>query len=112
MKHPLVKFRDGEELVGVLQKIAADQVPRPCLLLLDLHMPLIDGFDVIRWLQARPEFTTLPVAVITSSPRESDRKRVAEAGVRDYFEKFPSEDDLTRVVAWASNHPFGGKGTN
>ena len=73
VKHPLVVFRDGEELVGNFEKIAAHEAPKPCLLLLDVNMRLIDGFDVIQWMHARPEFRALPVAVITT--RASDRER-------------------------------------
>lgn len=107
MPHPVVVFHDGEELVRMLEKIATREVPLPCLLLLDLKMPLLDGFDVIRWLQARPEFKALPVVVITSSTRASDRDWVTQTGVTEFMEKFPSVEELARVVSWASNHPFG-----
>lgn len=110
--HPLVEFRDGEELVRMLEKIAAHEIRPPCLLLLDLKMPLLDGFDVIRWLRARAEFQVLPVAVITSCTRPSDRARVAQTGVTEFMEKFPSADELARVVTWASNHPVGAPARN
>lgn len=112
LKNPLVVFHDGAEVIAILEKIAIQERPKPCLLLLDLNMPLVDGLDVIQWLKDRPEFKALPVAVITSSNRASDRERVAEAGVTDFLEKFPPEEDLARVVAWASNHPFSAEPTD
>lgn len=102
--NPLVAFRDGKELVTFLENLAADDDGQPCLLLLDLKMPMIDGFDVITWLHQQPRFNDLPVAVITSSTRSSDRQRVAESGVSEYLEKFPTAADLTRIAQWASSH--------
>jgi len=101
--NPLVIFRDGDELVKFLEGIERDG-GRPCLLLLDLRMPMLDGFDVLAWLNERPRFRDLPVAVITSSMRPEDRQRVIEAGVSEYLEKFPTEADLARIVQWAASH--------
>ncbi len=106
VKNPLMVFHDGAELVEILEQVAAHTTLEPCLILLDLNMPRVDGFEVIQWLQARPEFNSLPVAVITSSTRPSDRDRVEEAGVKEFLAKFPTESDLARLVAWASSHPF------
>lgn len=105
VRNPLVGFRDGEELVLFLERVEAEDA-HPCLLLLDLKMPMLDGFDVIAWLQQRPKLRKLPVAVITSSNRASDRERVIDQGVSEYHEKFPTETDLMRIVQWASSHRF------
>lgn len=102
--NPLVVFRDGKELLKFLENLATDDDGQPCLLLLDLKMPMLDGFDVITWLHQQPRFHDLPVAVITSSTRPSDRQRVAESGVSEYLEKFPTDADLTRIAQWASSH--------
>lgn len=102
--NPLIVFRDGEELVKFLEGLEAEDCRRPCLLLLDLKMPMIDGFDVITWLRERPRLRDLSIAVVTSSTRASDRQRAVENGVSEYLEKFPTEADLARVVHWATSH--------
>lgn len=104
--NPLIVFRDGEELVKFLESLETAAGARPCLLLLDLKMPMLDGFDVLAWLRERPRFRELPVAVITSSTRAEDRVRAMASGASEYAEKFPTEADLARIVKRASSHPF------
>ena len=60
------------------------QYPMPDLLLLDLRMPKKDGFDVLAWLQTRPELHGLPVVVLSCSALESDREQAFELGADDY----------------------------
>lgn len=107
--NPLVAFRDGVELVEFFETLTKSERPKPWLLFLDLNMPLVDGFDVMEWLQAHPEFRDLPVAVITGSTKPADRDRVLRTGVKQYLEKFPTKSDLARVVAWASSQPSTSK---
>src|SRR5215831_9692525 len=74
--NPLVVVNNGEEAVQYLQGegqyAQRDRFPLPGLLLLDLKMPLMDGFDVLAWLRAHPQFNSLPVVVLTSSKLDSD----------------------------------------
>ena len=107
--NPLLVFRDGAELVDYLGKLPAEDSSKPCVLLLDLKMPMLDGFDVLAWLRACPGFQSLPVAVISSSSREEDRNRAIKDGASEYFEKFPTESDLARVMSWASGSPFSAR---
>lgn len=99
--HPLVTFRDGEELIEYCDRPEGLPSP-PCLLLLDLKMPKIDGFDVLKWIRASDRLHSVPVAVITSSSRAEDRTRALDAGANTYFEKFPTTEELATVVAQAS----------
>src|SRR3954462_13063526 len=57
--------------------------PLPGFLFLDLKMPLLNGFDVLTWLQKQPSFGDLPVLVLSSSDHEFDRQKVRELGARD-----------------------------
>src|SRR3974377_337714 len=69
-RNPLFLVQNGQEVVDYLDGAgrfsARTQYPIPGLLLLDLKMPLMDGFDVLAWLRERPEFESLPVVVLTS----------------------------------------------
>ncbi len=85
---------------------SASDATRLCVLLLDLKMPMVDGFDVLQWLQARSHLKNLPVAVISSSARLEDRARAMSSGANEYFEKFPTDADLAGIVSRASSHPF------
>lgn len=71
----------------------------PKLLLLDLKMPKLDGFDVLTWIKSQPGLETLPVVVLSSSVVEEDQKRARELGARDYIVKTGSREELIRVIA-------------
>jgi len=67
---------------------------RPCVLLLDLRMPGMDGWTVIDRLQAHGELRQVPVVVLSGD--EADRERAARVGVRELLRK-PAEH--TAIVA-------------
>ena len=60
---------------------------RPDLILLDLHMPLMDGFEVVREIRARPEWSKIPVVALTASAMEGDRERALREGFTAYITK-------------------------
>lgn len=67
-----------------------DQYPTPDMVFLDLKMPGVDGFEVLSWIREHRGLT-LPVAVLTSSPEDSDRKRARELGADCYLLKPPTQ---------------------
>jgi CheY-like chemotaxis protein len=91
LPHPIVMVRDGTDVVDYLSGHApfTDRAihPLPELLLLDLKMPRMDGFEVMTWLATRPDFKDLPVVVLSSSSADSDIQQARQLGARDYFTK-------------------------
>lgn len=63
------------------------QFPSPSVVFLDLKMPRVDGFDVLRWRQTRPDLQKIPFLVFTSSNLEQDRQRAQELGANAYLVK-------------------------
>lgn len=57
------------------------------LILLDADMPGMDGFDVARAVRGNPEFTLIPIIMVTGLNGRGDRMRALEAGVNDFIEK-------------------------
>jgi len=102
LPQPLVTVGDGRECVDYLRGVGsfADRVlhPLPALLLLDLKMPGMHGFEVLEWLATRPEFKDLPVVVLSSSSADSDIQRARQLGARDYFVKPHSVNELVEVL--------------
>lgn len=100
--NPLQVVSEGQEAIAYLSGTGsyADRKkhPLPGLFLLDLKMPSLDGFDVLKWLRARNEFDTLPVVVLTSSKLQGDIDKSREYGVYDYRVKPHSFDDLVRLL--------------
>jgi CheY-like chemotaxis protein len=54
--------------------------PTPDLVILDLYMPELDGFDVLRWIRERQNPPPFPVVVLTGSPSPEDEARALELG--------------------------------
>src|ERR1041385_2123941 len=96
--NPLFVVHNGEEVIqyleGTGQFSPREKYPLPGLLLLDLKMPLMDGFDVLAWVRVHPEFDTLPVVLLTSSRQAVDIEKSRQMGVYDYRVKPQAFDDL------------------
>lgn len=94
---------DGHEVISYLGGSAGyndrQKFPLPDLLLLDLKMPLIDGFEVLEWLRAK-SFRNLTVVVLTDSMRADHIKRAMDLGA-DFFQIKPQAhaDRVTMVQA-------------
>ena len=71
--------------------------PLPSIILLDLKMPFLDGFEVLTWIRKQPELAKTPVAVLTSSAEERDRRRAAELGAKAYFVKPPKPETIKEI---------------
>jgi CheY-like chemotaxis protein len=102
LRHPLFIVRDGQEAVDYLRGHGryADRVfyPLPALVVLDLKMPRMNGFDVLAWIATRSDFKGLPAVVLSSSSDESDIKKARQLGARDYFIKPHAISDLIGIL--------------
>ena len=100
----LVVARDGQEAVDYLgangngSSKGNGAHTLPSLLLLDLKMPRLNGFDVLAWIESRPELSHLPVVVLSSSSQESDIAKARQLGADDYQVKPNDFHDLVSLV--------------
>jgi CheY-like chemotaxis protein len=102
LANPLQVVRDGEEAIAYLKGTGRfkDRIsyPLPILLLLDLNMPKINGFQVLEWLQTHPLLNPMPVAVMTSSDQDPHVTRAYELGADSYLIKPPDAEALLALV--------------
>jgi CheY-like chemotaxis protein len=100
--NPLVAVKDGTEVLDYLQgKKPFDnraEHPAPALLLLDLKMARMSGFDVLEWLQDHPDLKTFPVVVLTSSDSAIDRQKARSLGASQYCVKPSGVQKLTELM--------------
>jgi chemosensory pili system protein ChpA (sensor histidine kinase/response regulator) len=89
----VVTAKDGLE---ALEKLADE---RPVVLLSDIEMPRMDGFDLLRNVRSDPRLADLPVVMITSRIAQKHRDYAAELGVDHYLGKPYSEEELLAIVA-------------
>lgn len=80
---------NGQEALDLLTKV------RPDLILTDLVMPKMDGFDFLAELRQHPEYQHIPVVVITNLASDSDEQRCRDMGIEAYFTK--ADTPLTEI---------------
>ena len=90
------RVANGEEALA-----AATQY-KPDLVLLDVMMPKVSGFDVLDILRNTPETANLKVVMLTALSQEADRKRAQDLGVDDYIVK--SQVVITDVIDRLKHH--------
>ena len=89
--------KDGEEAIDFISRAEQDpDAPCPDILLLDLNLPKLDGFEVVRRIRASTKCKDLVVLVVTSSDSPSDRRRAAEFGLQ-YFRKPTSYQEFLKL---------------
>jgi len=79
--YEVITAADGEEAV----KIARSE--KPDIIVLDIMMPKMDGYEACKQIKADPQTQDIPVILLTAKGREVDRKLGAEAGADDYVVK-------------------------
>jgi CheY-like chemotaxis protein len=67
----LIQARDGTEVVSYFEKNVENL---PCLIVLDLNMPIMNGKEVLNWLKTQTPYNHIPTMVFTTSSREEDVK--------------------------------------
>ncbi len=83
----------------------------PSIIVTDLKMPHCDGIEFVKWLRSQPMTKTLPIIVLSSSPRPDDKERALAAGANGYLIKpcDPLEDEaLLDAIVSAATSPSGG----
>ncbi|MBS0209211.1 MAG: response regulator [Planctomycetes bacterium] len=109
VKHRLTLVRDGEEAILFLQREGRfARAPRPDLVLLDLHLPKRDGFEVLTDMRADEHLQTIPVVVLTASNDEADRTRsqLLDVDCDNYLTKPVNLDKFVEVVRQMKHYWF------
>jgi CheY-like chemotaxis protein len=99
IENPLIVVRDGEEALDFLfgRGDYAD-VTEVGLVLLDLHMPRVDGFEVLRRIRNSWALKRLPVIFLTGSYREKDKNRAYDLGCDGFIVKPLTLENFTEAV--------------
>jgi chemosensory pili system protein ChpA (sensor histidine kinase/response regulator) len=93
--------REGYRVVSAadgLQALELLQEERPAVVLSDIEMPRMDGFDLARNIRADEKLRDIPIIMITSRIAEKHREHARELGVNHYLGKPYSEDELLSLV--------------
>lgn len=99
---PVRFVRDGQEAIDYLQGVPPfedrDAHPLPTMLVIDLKMPRMDGFEVLEWLRRHTELARPFIVVLTSSEQPGDVHRAYSLGADSYHVKPVEPDELVHMV--------------
>jgi CheY-like chemotaxis protein len=90
--YDVIEACDGQE---ALQKIAETQ---PDILLLDLGMPVLDGFGTVLKIRENPHLNSLPVLAVTAYAMRGDREKILNSGFNGYLSKPISRSALDQEL--------------
>ena len=82
--NPLVRCEHGEEALEYLRNPANE---RPCIILLDLNMPVMNGIEFLHVVKADEQLRRLPVIVLTTSEEQQDKVKSFNMSVAGYMAK-------------------------
>ena len=85
--HEAVEAHEGHEGIELVRR------EKPDLILLDIHMPRMDGYEVVRRLRADPEYSQIPIVAVTALAMVGDRERILTSGFSGYIAK-PLDPEL------------------
>ena len=90
--HEVVVAKDGKD--GVTQARAA----KPDLVLMDLSLPVLDGWEATRQLKSAPDTAGIPVIVLSAHAMPGDRERALDSGADDFETKPVRMEELSRKI--------------
>jgi CheY-like chemotaxis protein len=101
VRHPVVPIDGGEEAIAYLRACLTPGAGglKPAAIFSDIKMPKLDGFAVLEWVQKHTALRATPFFILCGGGVPEDQERARELGATDYLVKFPSGDELKRILA-------------
>ena len=98
--YELEVLRDGEQALQFVNwhRTQTDQ-PRPCVIVLDLHLPRYDGLSVLRAIKKEPVLAHIHVVILTAQASPDEEYEMLRLGVRLYRAKPTNLEELAEVAA-------------
>ncbi len=90
--YTVLEARNGQEAIQMIEET------KPALLLLDIGMPVLDGFGVIRRIRENPSLAPLPVVAVTAYAMRGDREKILASGFDGYLSKPLNPSSLTEEL--------------
>jgi CheY-like chemotaxis protein len=98
LPYDIYVVRDGQQVIEYLtgshQYGDRHRFPKPDILVLDLKMPIKNGFEVLEWLRENNDYRDLEVIVLSASDDGRDIHKATELGARTFFVKSPRLQDI------------------
>lgn len=107
IQNPILSFENGRLAKDFLAQLddtspGAEARRRPCLIFLDIKMPLMSGLEVLEWARTQPALANIPIVVLSGSTAASDIARARELGASEYLIKPATAENLAAIARRAS----------
>jgi CheY-like chemotaxis protein len=89
----VISATNGQEAISLVEN--TDDLS---LVLMDVMMPEMDGYETMRRIRSKPQFRLLPIIALTAKAMKGDREKCLEAGASDYVAKPVNTDQLLSLV--------------
>ena len=93
-EHDFKIVNNGQEVLDAL----SGPGHMPCMIILDLNMPRLDGLQTLRELRKEPKYTDIPVVIFTTSDSDDNKRHSYSSGAADYFIKPSNMKDLVHAA--------------
>jgi two-component system, cell cycle response regulator DivK len=90
--YEIAEAENGEEALGAVAR------QRPDLILMDIQLPILDGYEATRRIKADPGLRTIPIIAVTSYALSGEAEKAREAGCDDYVPKPYSPRELLAKI--------------
>lgn len=98
----LIVAQNGEMALELLAENIAN--PHPCIVLLDINMPKMNGLEFLQHIKNSPDFKQIPIIMLTSSKEETDISRCFELGIAGYLLKPVEYDQFVKSIEVLNNY--------
>ena len=103
VKNPLIRVIDGEEGLAYLRD---NKNPRPCIIILDLNMPRMNGLEFLKIAKKDNQLKTIPVIVLTTSRADQDKYECFSCSVAGYIVKSIRYEDFMNAMRASFDMPI------
>ena len=96
--------RAAPEFLNGLEALEAIQEQDFDLILMDIQMPEMDGYEATERIRENPDYQDLPIIAMTANAMSSDREQCLKSGMNDHLPKpFEPEDVADTIIKWTQN---------
>jgi CheY-like chemotaxis protein len=110
LNHIVTSVYNGSQLLNLLTKqgfYKSEASRRPDLILLDLKMPILDGFEVLKKIQEDPELSDIPIYTLSDTAFNDDKDRALALGSKKHYAKPLNYEDLRNLIGSICQETYG-----
>lgn len=105
VRNPVLTFISSEDALAHFEILARGRrTPSdlfPAVVFIDIKMPRLDGFELLRWLRREKAFSYVKIVMLCDSKDNDERAEALRLGADHYHAKFPGGDTVAEIVASA-----------